>query len=145
MKKYFQSEVSGGELAVRRMSEKAQWRYAAGDPIHVYKLSRDGDEPTYDVDMFGALTEGLTFEQAEELLSADVVEPSDPAIIKLYNHANRPVYEADGAQEVGDLTLEHGTDGSTYWTLWLGNTQLAINTSTLQIVEDEVTLNALFR
>ena len=89
MKKFTSSERSNGELAVRRMSKKAQGAYSGADLIGVYEYV-DGDASyeaeqraeaegrdyfpgeldvtLYAVDYDGTVDSGLTFKEAEKWL-----------------------------------------------------------------------------
>ena len=89
MKKFTSSERSNGELAVRRMSKKAQEAYSDTDLIGVYEYVDEGasyeaeqkaeaegkdyfpgelDVVLYAVDYDGTIDNGLTFEEAEKWL-----------------------------------------------------------------------------
>lgn len=72
---YTNSMKADGELAVRRMSEKARKYYNDTDPLDVYEYEADG-ATLYTVDEWGNYTEGLTFEALEAYLEAgqDAIE-----------------------------------------------------------------------
>lgn len=67
--KFTPNEMANGELAVRRMSEKARKVYDETDPISVIEYDY-GDEKRYFVDIAEDRRSGLTFEEAEEFLES---------------------------------------------------------------------------
>ena len=62
--KYTNSMKADGELAVRRMGEKARKYYNDTDPLDVYEYEADG-ATLYTVNEWGEWAEGLTFEEVE--------------------------------------------------------------------------------
>lgn len=76
--KYTNSMKANGELAVRRMSEKAKQYYNGTDPLDVYEYEADG-ATLYTVYEWGKWTEGLTFEALEAYLEAgqDAIEEGE--------------------------------------------------------------------
>lgn len=67
------NEMKNGELAVRRMSEKARKVYEETDPATVAEY-KNGDDLLYYVDVAGNSCEGLTFEEAEKFLEDNYLE-----------------------------------------------------------------------
>lgn len=74
--KFTNTEKSRGELAIRRMGEKAQTVYSETDPVTVAEYS-NGEETLYFVDIAGNSCGGLTFEEAEQFLEDNYFEEED--------------------------------------------------------------------
>lgn len=74
--KFTPNEMANGELAVRRMSEKARKVYDETDPASVIEYDY-GDEKRYFVDIGGYSRSGLTFEEAEEFLEDNYWEDEE--------------------------------------------------------------------
>lgn len=76
--KYTNSMKANGELAVRRMSDKARKYYNETDPLEVYEYEADG-ATLYTVNEWGEWTEGMTFESLEADFEAgqDAIEEGD--------------------------------------------------------------------
>lgn len=71
MRRYTMSEKRAGEMAVRRMSEKAQEFYNGADPLSVYEYDDEdeNEEPVkmYAIGGFLGDKDRMTLEELEEL------------------------------------------------------------------------------
>ena len=65
-----------GEMAVRSMTKKAQEGYNGTEPLAVYEYDTDNGK-RYAIKEAGGVTDGLTFEEAQESLEAWVIEDED--------------------------------------------------------------------
>ena len=76
--KYTNSMKADGELAIRRMSDKARAYYNGTDTLEVYEYEADG-ATLYTVNEWGEWTEGMTFEALEAYLEAgqDAIEEGE--------------------------------------------------------------------
>ena len=74
--KFTNNEKTNGELAVRRMSDKARKVYEETDPCTVAEYL-DDEDVFYFVDVCGNNCDRLTFEEAEQFLEDNFVEEKD--------------------------------------------------------------------
>lgn len=65
MRKFTISEKRAGEMAVRKMSDKAQNFYSGTDPLNVYEYEQD-EKALYAYDGCLGETSGMTFEELEK-------------------------------------------------------------------------------
>lgn len=65
MKKFTITEKSAGEMAVRRMSDKAQEFYSGADPLNVYEYEQD-EKTLYAYDGLLGESFDMTFEELEK-------------------------------------------------------------------------------
>lgn len=90
MRKFKSFEKTAGEMAVRRMSEKAQEFYNASEPLEVYEYDGNDEEPLYAYVGAWGEKDGMTFDELEKTLEelADELTESqkEEQIIEIYEN-----------------------------------------------------------
>lgn len=80
MRKFTKREEENGEMAVRNLSEKADWICSITSPVTVWEIEKNVEDDegeyletvkTYAIDFGGWFTEGLSFEELEDLLEEE--------------------------------------------------------------------------
>ena len=125
-RKYINSEKIAGEMAIRRMSKKAQDAYYSTDPMALYEYTPHEDTLYTFTGEFAA--EGLTFQEAEEYLESlydalieaeEEEEDDDPSFRSVgywMNTMNSPAIEM--IEIDGTTYALHGWNGETYEDCW---------------------------